>query len=164
MATILQQFLRREAHPFIQFIKYGMAGGLATVVDMVLMYTLSLWVFHALTPDDQVVTLFGLNVNPIDEITRQRNFVINRALCFMVSNFTAYIANILWVFEPGRHSKAKEILLFYLVSGTSFLIGTGLGWALIRYFALSTTAAYVANMVSSVMINYVCRKYIIFKG
>lgn len=164
MATILQQFLRREAHPLIQFIKYGMAGGLATVVDMALMYALSLWVFPALTSDDQFVTLFNLNITPIDEATRLRHFIINRALCFMVGNFVAYVANILWVFEPGRHSRTKEVVLFYAVSGTSFLIGTGLASALIKFAGWSTTLAYVANMVSSVMINYVCRKFIIFKG
>jgi putative flippase GtrA len=35
MKAIVRQFLRREAHPFIQFIKYGMAGGFATLVDIV---------------------------------------------------------------------------------------------------------------------------------
>ena len=31
MKHILKQFFQREAHPIIQFIKYGIAGGLATV-------------------------------------------------------------------------------------------------------------------------------------
>lgn len=164
MATILQQFLRREAHPLVQFIKYGLAGGLATAVDMVLFYILSLWVFPALTSDDKFVTLFQFSITPVDEDTRLRHFLINRVICFMVSNFTAYVANVLWVFESGRHSRTKELVLFYVVSGTSFIIGTGLAAALIRYFGFSTTVAYVANMFSSVMINYVCRKFIIFKG
>ena len=68
------------------------------------------------------------------------------------------------MFEPGRHKTWVEVVLFYAVSIVSFALGTFLGWFVIKFFGMTTTAAYVANMVASVMINYVCRKYLVFKG
>jgi putative flippase GtrA len=164
MKHILKQFLQREAHPFIQFIKYGIAGGTATVVDILVFYMLSWKLFPALTADDIIVRILGISVVPIAENTRALNFVINRTITFLFSNFTAYLINILWVFERGRHKWWVEIGLFYAVSLTSYVIGTALGGVLIRVFGITTTVAYVANMVSSLMINYACRKYFIFKG
>lgn len=164
MANILQKFLRRDAHPFIQFIKYGMAGGLATVVDLGVTYFLSWKVIPALTSDDAIVKLLGLSVIPIEEAVRARHYFINRALAFLVGNMVAYITNVLWVFEPGRHSRAKEITLFYVVSGISFVIGTSIGTGLIQFLHWTTTMALAANVVASVLINYAGRKFFIFKG
>jgi putative flippase GtrA len=164
MTNILQKFLRRDAHPFIQFIKYGMAGGLATVVDLTVTYLLSWKVIPALTSDDVFVKLFGLSIVPVEEALRARNYFINRGIAFLIGNMVAYITNVLWVFEPGRHSRMKEITLFYMVSGVSFLIGTSLGTALIQFLHWTTTMALIANVVASVLINYAGRKFYIFKG
>lgn len=163
MRNLIQQFLRREAHPVVQFIKYGMAGGLATVVDMTVFYTLSWKILPALTSDDQMVRLLGMSIVPVTEAIRLRNYVFNRTITFLFANFAAYVANVLWVFTPGRHSRAKEIGLFYLVSGVSYLIGTGLS-AYAIHLGAKTTTGYLINMVCSLTINYVCRKFIIFKG
>lgn len=164
MKKILRQFFQRDAHPLVQFIKYGIAGGIATAVDVSVFYFLSLKIFPALTANDAVVKLFGLSITVIDEATRSRHYILNKAITFLFSNLTAYIVNILWVFEPGRHKRWVEVMLFYIVSIVSFALGTFLGWFVIKYFGLSTTAAYVANMVASLMINYACRKYLIFKA
>jgi putative flippase GtrA len=66
MKRILKQFFQREAHPVVQFIKYGLAGGLATVVDVLVFYFLSWKVFPALTADDAVVKLLGMSIAEID--------------------------------------------------------------------------------------------------
>lgn len=164
MRDVLRQFLRREAHPAVQFVKYGLAGGLATAVDMLVFFALSWRILPALLEGELLVRLCGIEVVPIEEGIRLRNFVVNSAIAFLFSNLTAYVANVLWVFEPGRHHRAVEIGLFYAVSLTSVVVGTALGGALIKWFGLSTTASYVAKMFASLMINYVCRKYVIFKG
>jgi putative flippase GtrA len=160
---ILKQFLQREAHPIIQFIKYGICGGLATAVDVLLFYFLAWKVFPALGQNDPFARLTHLAVQVVDETVRSRHYLVNRGIAFLFSNFTVYIANRLWVFHPGRHSQWKELLLFYAVSIASFLLGTGLGWVLIAVFGLSTTLAYVANMAASVMINFAGRKHFVFK-
>jgi putative flippase GtrA len=164
MKGLLKQFVQRDAHPVIQFIKYGIAGGLATVVDVGVFYFLSWKVFPALTTNDAVVKLLGISVMAIDELSRSRHYLLNKGITFFFSNLTAYLVNILWVFEPGRHKKWMEFTLFYAVSIVSFFLGTSLGWLAIVALGMTTTAAYVANMLASLAINYACRKFWVFKG
>lgn len=156
--------MSHDAHPFVQFIKYGIAGGLATGVDIVVFFLLAWLVIPAFTPDDPLVKLLGITVHPVAEATRGTNYVIGRSLTFLVSNFVAYVANVLFVFRPGRHSRLVEIGLFYLVSGIAFVLGTGIGWALVHFGGFSTTVAFLGNLVAALGINYACRKYLIFKG
>lgn len=166
MKHILKQFTQREAHPVVQFIKYTIAGGIATAVDVLVFYFLAWRVFPALRPEDpvaQVLQRVGLSLLPVAEALRGRNYVINRCVTFLFSNFAAYIVNIYWVFEPGRHSKWVEIGLFYIVSLSSYVIGTFLGWFIISVWRFETTYAYAANALASLVINYACRKYLIFK-
>ncbi len=166
MKHILKQFAQREAHPFIQFIKYAIAGGIATAVDISVFYFLSWRVFPALRPNDPFALLLnqlGLSILPVAEVLRGRHYVINRCITFVFSNLAAYIVNIYWVFEPGRHSKWVEVTLFYLVSLVSYTIGVTVGWLIIKVGGLETTYAYIANVIASLAINYVCRKYVIFK-
>jgi putative flippase GtrA len=160
----LQGWLSHDTHPFVQFIKYALAGGLATVVDMLLTFLLGWLVFPALKPDELLVRLLHLHVDPIDTATRAVNFRINSGISFIFSNLTAYITNVLWVFKPGKHSRRKEIALFYAVSLTSLFIGTAAGETVIRMFDLSLAFSYITKMVASLAINYAGRKYLIFKG
>jgi len=136
----------------------------ATAVDVMAFYAAAVMILPALTPEDPVARLLGLHVLPIAEGLRSSRYIWDKAIAFFFSNLTAYIVNILWVFTPGRHSKAMEIALFYAVSAVSFAVGTGLGWMLIKWAGLSTTYAYAANAAASIAINYVCRKFIVFKG
>jgi putative flippase GtrA len=83
---------------------------------------------------------------------------------FLISNMVVYLINIAWVFEPGRHPWFVELTMFYLVSAISIFLGTWLmGW-LIKRFGLLTTFAFGANLVTSLMINYALRRFVIFKG
>jgi len=54
--------------------------------------------------------------------------------------------------------------MFYAVSGVAFLIGTTGQKLLIDHFGMMTTLAFAANITASLMINYVMRKFVIFKG
>lgn len=164
MRDLLKSFLRRDAHPVIQFIKYGMAGGLATAVDILLTFLLSWKFLPALASNDPLVELTGIIITPVAESMRDNNYFINCALSFMVANLVAYVSNVLWVFEPGKHSRKKEIALFYAVSGLSFLVGTVMATGLIKYWGVQTSYAKIVNIFASVMINYVGRKCFIFKG
>lgn len=188
MKRLLSPFFRRDAHPTVQFLKYAIAGGFATVVDIAVFYLLALVVFPALQPDDRLLMLldwlyqrlvdigfaggeegwlYGLlhfDVQPIPEALRRRNYLIDRCLVFFVSNFVAYVLNRWWVFSPGRHRGRVEILLFYAVAVGSFAVGTALAYLLIAAFGVSTTDAVVANIVAAVLINFVCRKYWVFRG
>lgn len=165
MNEIIQQFLDREsAGPLVQFIKYALAGGVATAVDIAVFYLVAWKLIPALREDDPVVRALKLKVHPVTEAQRSARFVYVTLIAFMFSNLTAYLINIFWVFQPGRHVWWIELLLFYAVSGISIFIGGGLGWVLIKWFHLSTTASYACKMIASLLINFVCRKFIIFKG
>ena len=90
--------------------------------------------------------------------------MVDNGVAFLFSNFVAYLLNVPWVFEPGRHHGLIEIGLFYLVSGVSVVVGTALmGW-LIRRFGMRTTYAFAANLVTALLINFAMRKFVIFKG
>lgn len=147
-----------------QFLKYGICGIVATATDVVIFFFLAWKVFPALGADDRLVSLLNIALEPITEAMRSRNYLINRCLCFFVSNLVAYTGNVIWVFETGKHAKHKEIMLFYLVSGLSFVVGTSVGWGLIVVLGMSTSVAYIVNGLVAVAINYALRKFYIFKG
>lgn len=150
--------------PLIQFIKYALAGGLATACHICLFHLIAWKVFPSLRPEDHAVRLFKLNIREVNDYSRARNSMIGNAIAFIFSCMVAYITNVLWVFSAGRHSVIVEIVLFYAASAISAAIGTTvMGW-LIRRFGILTTYAFAANIVSAVMINYVIRKFFIFNG
>ncbi len=162
--SFLEGFFQRKSHPAVQFVKYSICGALATLVFIVASYFFSWLVLPALRADDPILKILPLKVQPVEESLRATRFVVNSIFAFIIANFVAYITNILWVFEPGRHNKLVEISLFYAVSGFSFGVGTALGWAVIHFFGLSTTTATVSDVVASALINFVMRKFVIFKG
>ena len=160
----IKKILLGKEHPIFQFVKYSMCGGVALVADMITFFLVAWLLFPALTQDDLFVRLFQMKVDVIPENVRVINFCIGNAIAFMVSNLTAYILNVLFVFKAGKYSRRKEVGLFYLVSAVSVGIGVGVGVVLIQGFGLSTTYSYIAKVVSTTLINYAARKFIIFHG
>ncbi len=148
----------------IQFVKYALAGGVAALTHISIFHLVAWKLFPCLGADDHAVRYFHLSIREVNDYSRARNSMIGNIIAFLFSNMVAYIINILWVFERGRHSLAVEILLFYLVSGVSAMIGTVLMGILIKRFGLLTTYAFASNIVTSVLINYAMRKYFIFLG
>ncbi len=153
-----------ENENLIQFIKYAFAGGLATLTHLCLFHLLAWKCFPALQEKDPFVRFFKIKTGKIDDQYRSRNSMIANVLSFMLANLVAYITNVLWVFEAGRHHISIEILLFYAVSGISLFLGTVLMGVLIRRCGVLTTYAYGVNIFTAVMINYVVRKFFIFNG
>lgn len=152
MKALLRQFTGREHSPLVQFVKYGIAGVVSTLVHTALFYAMARYLLPALSN------------SPVSVAVRARNAMIDNAVAFMFSNLTAYVINIHWVFERGRHRWLVEIAIFYAVSGISVLIGTALmGW-MIHAFGTRTAIAFMANVVVSLMINFIVRKFYVFKG
>lgn len=148
----------------IQFIKYGLCGGLANVVHIVVFHIAAWVIFPALEEGDLFVRFFRLIVQEIDVATRSLNSMLSNGIAFLCSNTVAYITNVLWVFKAGRHNRTVELLLFYSVAGVSILVGTGIMGLLIRLFEIRTTYAFVINVICAVLFNFAFRKYVIFKG
>ena len=159
----LKKQLGHEASPLVQFIKYGIAGGAATATNIIVFFLLGWLVLPCLTDADPLVKLLGLQVPEITESARVWRAGICNTIGFVVSNLFCYLLNRLFVFKPGRHVWFVEMLLFLAGSGISFVIGLGLQTILIRC-GVQTTPAFAANIVVAVLLNYVTRKFFIFKG
>lgn len=162
--SYIEQFKGVEAGLLVQFIKYGIAGGLATFVHIVIFHLVAWKIFPSLQDSDFFIVILGLTVTEVNVATRSLNSMLSNGIAFICSNMVAYIINVIWVFKPGRHHRIIEIGLFYLVSGVSVVIGTSMMGLLISYYGMQTTYAFSVNIVSAVMINYSMRKFYVFKG
>jgi putative flippase GtrA len=147
-----------------QFIKYGLAGGLATVTHITVFHLVAWKIFPSLQEKDHAVRFFKISIQKVNDAQRARNSVASNFIAFLVSNMVAYITNILWVFEGGKYHFIIEILMFYAVSGISVFLGTMLMGFLINRFGILTTYAFGSNIFTAVMINYAVRKFFIFHG
>jgi putative flippase GtrA len=162
--TIVEQFMGRDAGALVQFVKYAIGGGIATSVHILIFHLFAWRVFPALQADDWAVRWFKLSVPPEGDALRSRNSMIDNGIGFLFSNFVAYLVNIFWVFQRGKHGFLVEFGLFYLVSGVSVLIGTALMGYAIRRYGVRTTYAFLCNLVTALLINFAMRKFVIFKG
>lgn len=157
LKTIIARFNARDAHPVIQFIKYGICGGAATVVHQTVVTVLSLTVLPAGK---------GMIVNGqvLEEAVRNHNLVINNTIAFPFGLMTAYVTNKLWVFTPGRHSTFKEFMLFAIVGAMGFFPGLWVVNWLAGTMHLPSVVAQLGFVFTSFLVNFICRKFVIFKG
>ena len=161
---MLSEFLSHDASPLAQFVKYALAGGVATVTHILIFFVVGFFLFPCVNKEDILVRLFRLKAPEVDEGRRARHAVYSNILAFFVSNTVCYVINRLFVFQPGRHSVVVEFLLFLVVSAVSMGIGTTVMGELIKRLRMQTTYAFGANILSSLAINYVMRKFFVFKG
>ena len=153
-----------DSTTLLQFIKYALAGGLATVTHIIIFHLVAWKIFPALQAQDHAVRVLKLSIRQVNDATRARNSMIGNCIGFLIANMVAYITNILWVFKAGKHHFIVEIMLFYAVSGISVFLGTMLMGVLIKRFGVLTTYAFGSNIITAVMINYAMRKFFIFQG
>ncbi len=149
--TILARMNARDTHPLIQFMKYGICGVGSLIVSQGIWLALSVWVWPALEPD-------------LPKEVRALHSTYNNVIAFVFGNLFAYITNSLWVFTPGRHHRVLEFFYFTLVSTVAFVIGLAVGPMLIQMYGIHTLLAQLLMIISSVMVNFVCRKFFVFKG
>jgi putative flippase GtrA len=164
LPDLVRKYLGHDTHPLVQFVKYGIAGGLATATSIAVFFLCGWFLLPCLTPDDPLVRLLGLAAPAIPTATRVWNAIWCNAIGFTVSNVLCYILNRLFVFKPGRHRWVVEFLLFFSVSGVSAALGTALQSVLIGRYGIETTPAFGANILCALFINYAMRKFVIFKG
>ena len=67
-------YLSHDAPPFVQFVKYGLAGGLATAVHILTFFLVGFLLLPCVPADDIVVRILGLAAPAVEEalrVTRQ---------------------------------------------------------------------------------------------
>mgnify|MGYP001164827521 FL=1 len=143
----------KEAPGAVQFLKYVASGGISTVVQLAIF----IWLSHTLFPAHDY-----LSEQPVSGEVKEKNAIISNLIAFPFSNLCAYFLNILFVFTPGRHSKWFELTLFTGISLASFSAGL-LGGPLLISAGLDPWAAQFGFMITSALVNFVCRKFLVFQ-
>jgi putative flippase GtrA len=154
--TIFADACSRDAHPLIQFFKYALCGAAAAITHNGILAVLSVTIF----PAGKGMIVDGM---VLDEAVRNTNLIINNTLAWPFGSLVAYYLNILFVFTAGRHSKLMEFLLFMVVSAVGFFPGILVVNWLAGHLHLSSTLAQLGFILTSVMVNFLSRKFIIFK-
>lgn len=156
-ATLRRAFLSRSTHPVIQFIKYGFCGVAATVVHQGIFFILA----YTVLPAGDGMMVEG---RPITDEMRYWNGMLNNIIAFTPALLFSYWLNAAFVFIPGRHSRLTEFGLFTLVALIGNVAGLLGGPKLIDWFGIPTWSAQGTFIFTSFLVNYLCRKFIIFKG
>lgn len=157
LPTLWSSLIDRNAHPFLQFIKYGFCGVAAAVAHNGVMLALSISVF----PAGKGMLVDG---QAISEAVRSHNLVLNNAIAWPFGTLVAYLLNVAFVFTPGRHSKWMEWVLFWIVSAIGFFPGAFVVHWLAEDIGLSSTVSQLGFVFTAVIVNFLCRKFVIFKG
>lgn len=157
LKVVLARIRERNVPPLVQFAIYGMCGGLATIVYIGVSLLLSYTLFPAM--DGMIVD--GV---PITDALRAKNLLINNCIAFTIANVVAYVTNILFVFHTGRHHPVLEFLYFTAVSFLSFGISQIAGPWLVSHYGISTKLAMLTNVIASALLNFVFRKFFVFKS
>jgi len=166
MKSKFSGFLEGKDSPVAQIVKYALCGSLSVLADQLTFYLLAWLVFPCLRATDPVFQLLeavGFSVQAATEAELARNFWIIKTICFLVSNTVVYLLNVRYVFEAGRHRKPVEILLFFGSSLFQFFF-IWLGGVLITVFKWEVTYSNIAMLVVALIVNFVIRKKVVFKG
>lgn len=157
LPAIWRALISRDAHPLLQFMKYGLCGVAAAVTHNGVMIALSLTLYPAgkgMLVDGQVIS----------EALRSHNLVLNNAIAWPFGTLVAYWLNIAFVFTPGRHSKWMEMVLFWIISAIGFFPGAFVVHWMAEGLGLPSTISQLGFIFTSVLVNFLCRKFVIFKG
>lgn len=157
LRTIFTRIRERDLPWILQLGVYGFCGILATVVGVGTIVILS----KTIIPAYEGMLVDGV---PISKELRAKNLLINNTISFLLTNFFVYFMNVLLVFKRGRHKPWVEFLFFTLINGISFLISQAAGPLLVKHFNLPTNIAIFSNTVAAALINFVARKFFVFKG
>lgn len=160
----LRHYLSHEVSALAQFVKYALVGVLSTLIQVVAFYTLAATVLRCLKADDWAVRLLGLPAADVGDTERALFFFVATALAFLISNLFCWFFNRLFVFTPGRHAWYVELALFVGVSALAMVLAALVGSWLISSFGIMTTLAALTQIVFSFALNYLARRFFIFKG
>ncbi len=154
---------------FRQLVKYGVAGLLATLVQIFFFYLLASTCLKCLAPDDLAVRIFAL---PSAKFTGGEAWYASRgtlasvatAIAFTIANVACWLMNRSFVFTPGRWKWHVEFAMFYGAAAFATVIAIAALKILIDVFGVMTTFAVVLEVGISFVVNFFARKFFVFKG
>lgn len=139
----------RENPPlWAQFFKYVVFGFIATGV-LGLVYVLARMFFGDYIADD------------LPKETLKSHLGRVMLVAFVFANIVAYITNRMFVFTPSDRHWTVEFMIFLAVSGVSFWAGNSAkDWFIDA--GLHKDVAALSFAVSSALVNFIARKYLVF--
>jgi putative flippase GtrA len=155
--TIVARIRERNVPSLIQFSAYVMCGVMATLVHTGTVTLLSLTIL----PAGKGMIVDGV---VLDEAVRKTNLLIVNYIGFPLGCIVAYITNILFVFTPGRHSRLKEMAMFFGVAACGFFPSIWIIDFLVSRYGVPSIIAQCAFIITSFLVNFFMRKFVIFKG
>jgi putative flippase GtrA len=157
LKTIFSRIRERRVPPLVQFFTYAMCGVMATVVHTGTVMVLS----QTLFPAGKGMLVDGA---VLEEAVRKHNLLVNNCIGFPLGCIVAYVTNILFVFTPGRHSKLKEMFMFFGVAACGFFPSLWIIDFLVGKYGVPSVIAQCAFILTSFLVNFLMRKFVIFKG
>ncbi len=147
----------RDVPWIVQLALYGFCGVLAMVVAVTQVVILSKTIIPAYE---------GMIVNGqmMTDALRAKNLFINNTIAFFTTNVLVYLLNVTFVFKRGRHHPSLEFFYFTLINGLSFILSQIAGPWLVHQFGVPTNIAIFTNTVFAVTINFLARKFFVFRG
>jgi putative flippase GtrA len=142
--------LKVREHPplWAQFFKYVVFGFLATGV-LLGVYFIARTFYGDYIADDL----------PIETLKIHLAYVM--LVGFVLANIVAYITNRMFVFTPSDRHWTVEFMIFLAVSGLSFWAGNSAkDWFIDT--GLHKDVAALSFAVSSALVNFIARKYLVF--
>ena len=163
------KILSHDCGPFWQFVKYGVIGVASTAVQVAVFYALSATCLKCLTPDDKAVKLFGLPsaiFTGAEPWHASRWFLAGVATVvgFTVANVFCWLMNRVFVFRPGKFRWFVEFGMFFGVAAAATAMALAIQSVLIEFAGVTTSAAVVAEVAVSFLMNFFARKFFIFRG
>lgn len=146
--VIFDELMLKEGPLWAQFFKYGVCGVLSTAV-LLLVLAIFQWYAPAYMSD-------GLSAD-----LRKSHMRVALFTAFVPANLFAYFSNRWLVFTPGKFGFWNELAVFTFISIVSFSGGElGKNWMIDLDYPNWLAAGAFA--VSSALVNFVARKFLVF--
>lgn len=136
---------KKLSYQFLKYVVVGLAGTFIYAVVFSLLNETILMADESLVPRE-----------------RSLNYLLSNSVAFLCSSIFVYIFNRNWVFIADKHSRFKEIILFYSVAFVAYLIGTPTGAYLISQYNWNEYYALGITVGASVLVNFIGRKMFVF--
>lgn len=120
-----------------QFVRYGLVGGLAFVVDFAALFVLTEYL--------------GLH------------YLLSASLSFLLGLVTNYLFCIAWIFDyRALANRAHEFLVFFVIGIVGLLLNNLLMFALTEYLGLHYLFSKVAAAAAILLLNFSLRRSLLF--
>lgn len=133
----MKEFYSKHEKLFKQILRFGVVGGIATVIDFAVLYCLT--------------EFCGIH------------YMISATISFIVSLIFNYILSIVWVFDVKKKQTYKEVIAFTILS----IIGLGINEAIMYIGSDLLNIHYMITKLGATFIvmiwNFITRKIFIEK-